>query len=177
MPISLLLATPQLTGSFFTHSVVMMLEQEAGGALGLMINRPAGVNVGDLLAQADAAHAGQAAYLGGPVETGGGWCLYRLPTGHSHEIQLAPQLWLTREGAVLEELLRGEQPFVLLLGYAGWGAGQVESEVQEGSWLWGEVSDDNFARLLWHTAPEDRWNKALKLLGASAGQLGGSAKA
>lgn len=174
--LSLLVATPQLTGSFFGHATLLMLE-EKGGALGLILNRPADMSLGELLPQVAPLHRNEMAYLGGPVERAGGWCLYREATGHPHEIQLAPQLWLTRESAVLALLLQGEQPFRLLLGYAGWSQNQLEGEVQQGSWLWGKVSPQDFDRLLWHTPSEDCWQEALHQLGLGAQSLGGSAKA
>ncbi len=177
MSLSLLLATPQLTGSFFEHAALLMLEQEQSGALGLMFSRSVGRTIADILPQAAAHHRAEEVYLGGPVETSGGWCLYRTPTNQPNELQLGEHLWLSRDSAVLELLLHGDQPFKLLLGYAGWGAAQLEHEVQVGSWLWGEVSGEQFDTLLWHTPTPQRWHKALQLLGTEAGQLGGSAKA
>lgn len=154
-----------------------MLEQSDGGALGLVLNRPTEMTVGELLPQAAAHWQAQEVYLGGPVETTGGWCLYAQPLPEEPSVPLTPQLWLSRENSTLQALLGGSQPFLLLLGYAGWQPAQLETEVQAGNWLWGEVGEAALGDLLWHTPAAERWAKALELLGTLAGQLGGSAKA
>ncbi len=176
MTLSLLVATPQLAGSVFERGVLLMLEDQ-GGALGLLINRPSAATVGELLPDADAAVSGLAAYFGGPVERSAGWCLYPAAVGEAEELQLAPELWLSRDQGVLSRLLAGTQRFYLLLGYAGWSPGQLEREERAGSWLWGEVTGSDLAALLWDTPNEDKWPAALELLGTPPENVVGGAQA
>lgn len=182
--LSVLVATPQLSGSLFEKSVLLMLE-DGGGAIGLIINQPLGVRLGQLLP-----NVGQRslnAYHGGPVERSAGWCLYAQSLNHQAlcdglqkqpaEFEVAPQLWLSRDQGVLEELLAGTQPFYLLLGYSGWAAGQLEQEVRQGSWLWGNISTGDLAELLWHTPDQHKWRAALALLGTPPENVVRSARA
>ena len=176
MTFSLLVATPQLTGSLFERSVLLMLEDQ-GGALGLIINRPIGVSIGELLPVAGDSARLRPAYFGGPVERSAGWCLYQQATGAAGEHQLAPEVWLSRDREVLDALLAGEQPFYLLLGYAGWSAGQLEREERGGSWLWGDLDAQGLRQLLWHTGDEQKWPAALDLLGTPPRNVVGGAQA
>ena len=176
MTLSLLVATPQLAGSVFERGVLLMLEDQ-GGALGLLINRPAGIQLGELLPETGEAAFSFPVYSGGPVERSAGWCLYKAAVGRAEELQLAPQLWLSRDQEVLGCLLAGSQRFYLLLGYAGWSPGQLEREERAGSWLWGEIADADLAALLWHTADDQKWPAALKLLGTPPENVVGGAQA
>ncbi|UWX64921.1 YqgE/AlgH family protein [Deinococcus rubellus] len=176
MTLSLLVATPRLAGSVFERGVLLMIEDQ-GGALGLLINRPSVVRVGELLPETGEAASALPVYSGGPVERSAGWCLYQAAVGQAEELQLTPELWLSRDQGVLGRLLAGPQRFYLLLGYAGWSPGQLEREEQAGSWLWGEITDDDLAELLWHTSDEQKWPAALKLLGTPPGNVVGGAQA
>ncbi|WP_293914492.1 YqgE/AlgH family protein [Deinococcus sp.] len=190
MTLSLLVATPQLAGSLFERSVLLMLDQ-ADGALGLVINQPAGFSLSDLLPgrsppDRGAAGRGLSAYSGGPVERSSGWCLYAAPEGtagksaghdQSTEHELAPGLWLSRDREVLDHLMGGDAPFYLLLGYAGWASGQLEREAREGAWLWGEIEAAHLETLLWHTPDEGKWQAALALLGTPPQNVVGGARA
>ncbi|AZI42762.1 YqgE/AlgH family protein [Deinococcus psychrotolerans] len=176
MTLTLLVATPQLRGSVFERGVLLMLDEQ-NGALGVMLNQPSGVRIGELLPEAGPSAAFLPAYNGGPVERSAGWCLYTQPTGQLQEHQLADGLWLSRDRDVLAELLSGDQAFYLLLGYAGWAPGQLKREEQEGSWLWGEVSAEDLAELLWRTSDEAKWDAALKLLGTPPENVVGGAQA
>lgn len=176
MTLTLLVATPQLLGSVFERGVLLMLEEQ-NGALGLMVNQPSGVRIGELLPDAGPFAALLPAYNGGPVERSAGWCLYTQATGQLQEHELIEGLWLSRDQGVLAELLRGDQPFYLLLGYAGWAPGQLEREEWEGSWLWGEVSAEDLAELLWRTPDEAKWDAALDLLGTPPENVVGGARA
>jgi putative transcriptional regulator len=176
MTLSLLVATPQLAGSLFERSVLLMLEQQ-GGALGLVINQPAGFSLSDLLPELRPGRPGLGAYQGGPVEKSSGWCLYRGAVGLSGEHELAPGLWLSRDQEILARLMDGDAPFYLLLGYAGWAPGQLEREEREGAWLWGEIEHAQLQHLLWHTPDAQKWAAALALLGTPPQNVVGGAQA
>lgn len=176
MTLTLLVATPHLLGSVFERGVLLMLAEQ-DGALGLLINQPSGASIGELLPDAGALAASLPAYNGGPVERSAGWCLYTRATGQLQEHELAGGLWLSRDRDVLAELLSGDQPFYLLLGYAGWAPGQLEREEREGGWLWGEVSAEDLAELLWRTPDAAKWDAALALLGTPPENVVGGAQA
>ena len=179
MPLSLLVATPQLSGGVFQRGVLLMLEESGqGGALGLLLNCPLGLSIAELLPEAGERAGARPAHIGGPVERAAGWCLYtQAISGGDNEHCLAPGLWLSRDREVLDALLASQEPFYLLLGYAGWSAGQLEQEEREGGWLWGEVNPEKLSELLWHTPDEQKWPAALELLGTPPENVVGGAQA
>lgn len=136
-----LLAMPALAGSYFAGSITYLCEHNADGALGLMINRPvADVQLGELFDQLNITGSSfrDAPVLeGGPVQRDRGFVL------HSDDVVLETSL-LLQEGLVLttaREILaaiaegQGPQRFLVCVGYAGWGAGQIETELAENAWL------------------------------------------
>jgi putative transcriptional regulator len=154
-----LVATPYLTGSMFERSVILLLDHNAEGAMGLIVSLQTDMPIGDLLPLAKGRT--ESAYLGGPVDPQVGWCLYEQPTREPGELRLAPDLFVTSSLEVLEKVLVNEGRFMLLLGYAGWGAGQLEEETHIGSWLYLEAGPE----LALDVPPEERWDHAWTLLG------------
>ena len=158
-PLTYLVASPHLSGGMFERSVILLFEHGTEGAMGLIVNLQTDMAIGDLLPQARGRQ--ERAWLGGPVEPQVGWCLYGRSTGISGEIRLAPDLCVTSSLEVLQQVLVQPGPFMLLLGYTGWGAGQLDSEIKEGTWLWVEAGPE----LVQDTPPQDRWQRALDILG------------
>lgn len=174
---SLLLAAPRLGDPNFERSVVLLARHEPEGALGWVLNGPKLAAVGELLQGADLVPAGskvpgnpgfaRAARVGGPVSPQSGWLVYRRDAGaFEREIEVGRDLAVCNDPAALQAILRGEPPadFRLLLGYAGWGPGQLESEIKEGSWLPGEVD----VRLVLETEPELVWDTAFERVTGSS---------
>jgi putative transcriptional regulator len=168
---SLLLAAPRLGDPNFERSVVLLARHEPDGALGWVLNGTRLAVVAELLQGADLVPAGikvpggagfqRAARLGGPVSPQSGWLVYRRDArAFEREIEVGPDLAVCNDPAALQAILRGEPPddFRLLLGYAGWGPGQLESELKEGSWLPGEVD----VALVLDTDPEKIWDLAFE---------------
>jgi putative transcriptional regulator len=156
----LLVATPPLEDANFDRSVVLMLEHSDDGALGVILNRPTGNDVGEML-EAWAPYAAQPRVLfhGGPVEPSAVIGLARMGSSESSDdwepvFGRLGTIDLRREPDAVEpgvELLR------LFVGYAGWGAGQLESELSLGAWIVAEAHpDDAFA-----DEPEDLWRAVL----------------
>lgn len=171
-PLTFLVASPHLTGGMFERGVVLLLEHNAGGAMGLMVNAQTDLRLGDLLSSA--AGREELAWLGGPLEPHIGWCLYETSTGQAGEVRLAPNLFVTSGLEVLEVVLRQPGRFMLLLGYAGWSAGQLDREIKEGGWLWVEADPT----LVLEVPPDERWTRALDLLGVNpASVMPGGAQA
>ena len=161
-PLTFLVASPHLQGSFFEGAVVLLLEHDEQGAMGLMVHLPAGPTVAELLPEL--AQETAPVWLGGPVEPSLGWCLYHDPVGLSGEVNLVPGLLMSSSQEVLEAVMASGQEYMLVLGYTGWSAGQLAGEAREGTWLW--VEQDT-PELLWGVPPEKRWTEALRRLGVN----------
>jgi len=154
-----LVASPHMTGGMFDRSVVLLLEHGETGAMGLVVSLQTDMPIGELLQSAKGRQ--ERAWLGGPVEPQVGWCLYERPTHQPGELRLAPTLYVTSSLEVLQAVLDEGGKFMLLLGYAGWSAGQLEEETRSGNWLWLESG----AELAMDYPPEERWDRAFEMLG------------
>lgn len=161
----LLVASPQMRDPNFERAVVLLVQHTAQGALGLVINRAARVRVGEVVQHLDmpgtAEPLQRPALWGGPVERGAGFVLYK---------GLAPEGWKAGGVAVspsrerLAALVGAGAEFHLCLGYAGWGPGQLDRELTEGSW----VFVDGASELVFDTPLAERYDRALALLGVPA---------
>lgn len=172
-----LMAMPGMVDGEFAGTVIYLCEHSPKGALGLVINRPTDLSVAGLLEKIDlkleiALPQNAAVYFGGPVHTDRGFVLHSPAGSFSSSIQLG-QLALTTSRDVLQAVARGSGPERLLvtLGYSGWGAGQLESEIAQNVWLTVPAS----AEVIFATPPEDRYAAALKLLGIDPVMLSGVA--
>jgi len=172
-----LMAMPGMVDSEFAGTVIYLCEHSPKGALGLVINRPTDLSVAGLLEKIDlkleiALPQNAAVYFGGPVHTDRGLVLHSPAGSFSSSIQLG-QLALTTSRDVLQAVAQGSGPERLLvtLGYSGWGAGQLESEIAQNVWLTVPAS----AEVIFATPPEDRYAAALKLLGIDPVMLSGVA--
>ncbi len=165
----LLVAMPGMKDPRFDRSVVFICAHSAEGAMGLIINKPATeLDFKALLAQLDIEIEGtpqlRRVYFGGPVEHGRGFVLhsgdYR-SEGATMEIEGGFGMTATLE--VLRDLARGSGPraALLTLGYAGWGPGQLEQELQANGWL---ICDADEA-LIFDSAPEGLWTGAVERIG------------
>jgi putative transcriptional regulator len=166
----LLLAAPRLGDPNFERTVVLLGRHEPDGALGWVVNGRAVMPVRELLENAGLVPAGvplpgAAAFdlpvrVGGPVANSTGWLLYRRDPARpvAGEIDVGPELAVTGDASVLAEVIRGGAPrdFRMLLGYAGWGPGQLESEMSAGAWLPADVD----APLLLDVAHSKLWDEA-----------------
>lgn len=135
-----LLAMPELRASYFGNTITYLCEHNDEGALGLMINRPTQMTLGELFDQLgiDAEHARDAIILeGGPVQQERGFILHTNDVQGEGSLPVGDGLMLSTAREVLQAIGEGEGPerFLIALGYAGWGAGQLENELKENSWL------------------------------------------
>jgi putative transcriptional regulator len=129
----LLMAMPQVLDPFFHHSVVLLLHHEDAGSLGFIVNRPTGIKVSEILKGMDVGWRGQEealAYFGGPVQPQLGTVLFTPvlpdPGPDDTATEVAPGVALTQHIGDLSRLAEGPPDrFRLLLGYAGWGEGQL----------------------------------------------------
>lgn len=136
-----LLAMPTLAGSYFAGSITYLCEHNDDGALGLMINRPVpDVRLGELFDQLEI--SGQSfrdapVLEGGPVQRDRGFVLHSDDLLLETSLLLQKGLALTTAREVLAAIADGSGPerFLVCVGYAGWGAGQLETELAENAWL------------------------------------------
>jgi putative transcriptional regulator len=167
-----LLASPLLRDPNFDHTVVLMCEHGEGGSWGLVINRRTGLTFGELLDDLPfPASAAGPVLWGGPVETSRMQVLHRLRTGVPGGLEVLPGVQLGMEPdrfreVAAEERLPGEAVHAYV-GHAGWGPGQLDAELESGSWIvcTGE------ARLVFETEPGRMWETALGALGPSFARL------
>lgn len=176
---SLLLAMPGMGDPRFDRSVVFMCAHSDEGAMGLIINKPAeDIDLRDLMDQLDietqSALPRSAVHIGGPVETARGFVLHS--TEYRSRLQtlaVNAAFGMTATLDILEDIALGNGPAQALvaLGYAGWGAGQLEAEIARNGWLTVEAHPE----LVFATADDDKWGAALGALGVDPLGLSGTA--
>lgn len=138
---SLLIASHRLRDPNFYHSVVLMLEHGKESAMGLIVNRPTGMTIGEALAQhSPVNNVGAPVFCGGPVEQNALFMLHNCVTLGEKDQEVAPGLFLAGseksfDAVVCRTAKPGEEiHYRLVSGYAGWGAGQLEGEMARGDW-------------------------------------------
>lgn len=163
-----LVAMPSLTEGIFAHSVTYLCEHNEHGAMGLIINRPMGVALGEILEHLDIDnvrnHGTDPVMAGGPVQTDRGFVLHRTSERQwESTLPITDEISLTTSRDILDALAHNEGPDCALvaLGYAGWGAGQLESELAANSWL--TIPADS--AIIFNTPAEKRLNAAAAKLG------------
>jgi putative transcriptional regulator len=162
-----LVAPPPMGDPNFDHTVVLMAVHDEEHSLGFVVNRRSTVMLHALLKELDITPLTEdkPVLSGGPVGETTGFVLYehapQQPAGNG--MQLAPGLSLSPSKEVLVSAVRGQLTgrFELILGYAGWGPGQLLEELRRGSWL--HAGFDH--AMLWDVAMENRWEEMFARLG------------
>ncbi|TNF93458.1 MAG: YqgE/AlgH family protein [Gammaproteobacteria bacterium] len=175
----LLIAMPALQDPSFSHTVSYICEHNEEGAMGLVINRPLGITVSELFEQIEidinptSEHTKQQVYLGGPVQQERGFVLHTLTHDWDSTLQITDNLAITTSLDILKAIASGEGPenFLLALGYAGWGAGQLEQEILGNAWLSGPANEE----ILFRSPTEERWKEAASIIGVDMSSLHGQA--
>jgi putative transcriptional regulator len=170
----LLLAMPQLADPNFSRSVVLMIEHGENGSFGLVINHPSPIRATELLDSLEMSWQGDdtaVVWAGGPVSPSTGWVLHE-PIGIAQPgagtIAITSSISLSTSPERLR-LLANQPPrnIRLLLGYSGWGPGQLATEMARGAWL--HTSAD--AHLVFDTPPDEIWDTAMRALGVNPRDL------
>ncbi|HYE45300.1 MAG TPA: YqgE/AlgH family protein [Caulobacter sp.] len=175
----LLIAMPGIDDERFERAVIYVCAHDDNHAMGITLNRPVdGLTMPDLLTKLGVTvtqnHRDDIVLMGGPVERERGFVLhtddYSSPAG---TLPVAEGVALTTSREVLAALAADGPPrkAVLALGYAGWGAGQLEAEMRQNIWLVGDPDPS----LLFGDDHEHKWSAALARLGISADHLSGQA--
>lgn len=164
----LLIAVPSLEDPNFARTVTLVCQHDTEGAMGLVVNRASEYTLGDVLEQmgieaTDPALRAQPVLAGGPVHPERGFVLHDGDRGWDSSLLIAQGLRVTTSRDILEAIARGDGPrrVTVVLGCAGWDAGQLEQELAENSWL----TADSDAELLFALPLEARWQ-------AAAGRIG-----
>lgn len=182
-----LIASPNMRSDSFDHTVVLLVDHREEGSLGFIINRSANVSFVDVMEQVGCGdeEAPQPRKFdpntpvlhGGPVSQDTGWVLFD-PEGNPREeedglIEVAPGICVTANIRILQDTARGDGPrrMAMVLGYAGWGPGQLDEEIREGAWFIADLD----AELIFSESVERRWSAAFDMLGVDPGRIvGGS---
>lgn len=134
-----LIAMPHLRDPNFGGTVTFLCEHSAEGAMGLIVNRPAEVRLSEVLEQLDLPGGGvdQPVYAGGPLQTERGFVLHGPSRAWQSSMPVGEGLWVTTSRDVLQAIAEGQGParWLVALGYAGWGSGQLEQEMASNYWL------------------------------------------
>jgi len=182
-----LIAMPGLDDAMFSRSVVYVCEHTPRGALGLVINKPADIKMAALFGQVDLPllrHdlTDNLVFQGGPVQMDRGFVLHEsifadadkpAESLYASTMAIPGGLEMTTSRDVLEALSTGSGPRKVLvsLGYSAWGEGQLETELGENSWL----TVDADQTVIFDTPVEQRYDKALALLGLEAWMISSQA--
>jgi putative transcriptional regulator len=164
---TLLLAMPQMQDPNFARSVVLLCRHEKDGAMGLIVNRKTETLVSSIavLDPPPKQDNGLEVFIGGPVEPQRGWLLLGYDPGVPGTLDVQCGVYLCASSDVLRRTLEtaavANPEHRFLLGYAGWGGGQLEAELAASAWLTADVSK----LLVFGTPPEAMWEAAIRSLG------------
>ncbi len=164
----LLVATPVIDSGCFQKSVIYIFNHSADGAMGLIINQPLElVNYSALLEgmnlPKDAPAREIPVFFGGPVERARGFVIHSTDYFREFSLARSPEVAVTASSSILTDIVGGEGPkhAALVVGYAGWSAGQLEAEIEQNSW----ISVPATEALVFGTENELKWATASKSLG------------
>lgn len=164
----LLIAMPQMRDPRFERTVVYLCAHSAEGAMGIIINRNfEDLTFPELLEQLEIAPGDDTREIrvqfGGPVEGGRGFVLHSTDYMHESSMMVDDGVALTATVDVLKAISEGTGPkqHLLALGYAGWGAGQLDHEIRENAWLNGPADRD----ILFDGDLDRKWERAIHKLG------------
>jgi putative transcriptional regulator len=173
-----LLAMPGLTDAIFSHSITYLCEHNEHGAMGIVINHPLNICVEEILEHLEISGDGRMretpVMAGGPVHMDRGFVLHR-HTDQEWEasLQITDEIYLTTSRDILVAIAEDDGPEhkLIALGYAGWSAGQLESEISQNSWLTLPADD----AIIFDTPCHLRGSAAAKQLGIDLNLISGTA--
>ena len=172
----LLIAMPGMPDARFQRSVVYVCAHNAEGAMGLVINRLFGsISFDTLLEQLDIHPSqpteGLRVHYGGPVESGRGLVLHSTDFVREGTMMVDDEVALTATIDILRAIADGRGPkhSLLALGYAGWGPGQLDAEMQANGWL--TVASDEY--LMFDADLDTKWERAIAKIGVRLPMLSG----
>ncbi len=169
-----LIAMPAMQEGVFAGTLTYICEHNENGALGIVVNRPTSLTMGEMFDQVkiplhQPKLGASPVYYGGPVQTERGFVLHNTQQNWESTLRINDKLSLTTSKDILEAMASGEGPrnIIVTLGYAGWDQGQLEHEVTENIWLTVPASE----HILFDLPPEERLTAAMALLGVDYATL------
>lgn len=169
-----LIAMPALADPNFSHTVTYICEHNDEGAMGIVINRPMPITLAEVLRQMEIEPSKNldtsvVVNEGGPVQPEHGFVVHSPVGAWESSMPITDDIALTTSRDILSAIGHAEGPahYLIALGYAGWGPGQLETEIAENAWLSGPASME----ILFDLPLEQRWEAAARLLGVDLNLL------
>jgi putative transcriptional regulator len=170
-----LVAMPALDDEYFGRSVTYILEHNNEGAMGIVINQPSTMTFRELISQSDENatidddKSDKIVVCGGPVHQDRGFVIHSTQAGWSSSAKVTQNIMVTTSKDILSVLGSSQSPerSMIALGYAGWGAGQLEQEIQANAWLTIEADEE----ILFNTPIHKKWQASVNKLGVDVWQL------
>jgi putative transcriptional regulator len=169
-----LIAMPGMVDSNFAGSVTLLCQHNDAGAIGITINRLSDYSLGEIFSQLhldceDESICGMQVLEGGPVAPDRGFVLHTPQEGYESSMTVGPDIMVTTSRDVLAAIAGGGGPekFIIALGYAGWGGGQLEGEMRENAWLSVMADSD----IVFDMPVPNRFDGALDRLGIQVDRL------
>ncbi|PIE40941.1 MAG: YqgE/AlgH family protein [Gammaproteobacteria bacterium] len=163
-----LIAMPNMEDPNFSHSLTYLCEHSSEGAMGIVINRPMKLTLGEVFAHLkiqnyDTDFDHQPVMSGGPVQIERGFVLHQSDRPWNATNKIQDDIYLATSLDILQAIAHNEGPeqHLVALGYAGWGPGQLDEEMSNNAWL--SVPAD--PAIIFATPQEKRWQAAASLLG------------
>jgi putative transcriptional regulator len=176
----LLIAMPHMLDTNFDRTVIYLCAHSSDGAMGFVLNRPQPITFSDLLVQLNVIKSNEAIRLprraqsisvqaGGPVETGRGFVLHSDDYIGDSTMPVSDEMCMTATVDILRAISQGRGPHraMMMLGYAGWGPGQLEAEITENGWLTCPATDD----VVFDRAISDKYERVLASMGIDPAML------
>lgn len=171
-----LIAMPGMADPYFSKTLTLVCEHSDKGAIGIVVNKPIDVTLGNLFEQVnialnDATLAAAPVHFGGPVLVDRGFVLHQPLGNWSSTLRIDDDTGLTTSKDVLEAMAAGDGSgparVLVTLGYAGWAPGQIEDEIKRNGWLTVPANPS----LIFGLSAENRLNAAMAMLGINYGNL------
>ncbi len=164
-----LIAMPTMADPHFSHSVIYICEHSPEGAMGIVVNMPLSIHLGDVLQNMnikseDNKLSETPVLAGGPIQQERGFVIHRGGNEKwESSLALTKSISITTSKDILFAIAnhKGPRDMIIALGYAGWESGQLEREIAQNTWLCGPADP----QVLFDIAPENRWRAAGALLG------------
>ncbi len=170
----LLVSMPQMNDPNFSRTVVLLAEYGAHGAFGLVLNRRMDEPAMAIVTADEPLeiHPKMHLYTGGPVEPTRAWILTAREELDPEALEVMPGVYLSASPALVRQTLESapDRRVRMVVGHAGWGAGQLDGELAQGGWLLAPVEPD----LIFETTTDTMWEAAIRRLGAEPSMLHGS---
>ena len=169
-----LIATPAIKDPLFASSLVYICEHSKEGSMGLVVNHQTDQTLEDIFLQLDIKCLDdtikqQPVFIGGPVQLEQGFVLHTTAETWQKTIEVSPGIHLTSSMDILQAIAenKGPEDYLVILGFSGWAAGQLESELQQNSWL----TSASGVELLFHKNSDKKWQMAFDTLGFDISML------